>query len=213
MRSIPLCLTVLVLAISGHVIASDLRVLVTEFPPFTDSQAEDGGLAWSELTAFVADKGVTVTPVFRPTARILAQIQSGNWQASLISIPSSTNVAEIRYSDSAVSYGVFTDDPTITTLSNLRVAAIRTNARSNFQVRLKEADAVIIEVDSLAQGYRMIDAGRVDGVLGVGVDGVAIGSRHPDTLHMVVQLAVIPFTLFLNTDTPQGREALRLLGG
>jgi hypothetical protein len=57
----------------------------------------------------------------------------------------------------------------------------------------------------------MLEAGRVDGVLGVGVEGIAIGSPHPEKLQMVLELAVLPFTIFLNTNTPQGREALRLL--
>ena len=212
MRLILCFLSALVVTTNSHSVASDLQVLVTEFPPFLDSQAEDGGLAWSALTDFASDKGLEVMPVFRPTARIFSQVQNGNWQASLISIPVTTNVAEIRYSDLVVSYGVFTSDPTITSLNNLRVAAIRTNSRSNFQEQLKAAGAVIVEVDSLDQGYRMIRAGRVDGVLGVGVDGVAIGSRNPEQLHMVVQITVLPFTIFLNTNTPQGREALRLLG-
>ncbi|WP_028672139.1 transporter substrate-binding domain-containing protein [Saccharospirillum impatiens] len=211
MRPVLHLLFTLIVTTSSHGIASDLQVLVTQFPPFVDIYAEDGGFAWSALTDFASNKGVTVTPVFRPTARIFFQIKNNCWQASLISIPSSTNVAEIVYSNSSASYGVFTSDPTINSLNNLRVAAMRTNSRSNFQKQLKAADAVIVEVDSLDQGYRMIETGRVDGVLGVGVDGVAIGSRNPEQLHMVLQLAVLPFILFLNTDNAQGREALRLL--
>lgn len=188
-----------------------LRVLVTQFPPFIDSNAEDGGIAWSALSDFASDRGVAVTPLYRPTARIFTQLESGLWQASVIPAVQSESVAVIEYSDAEVTYSLFSNDPAITTVGNLRIATIRSNSRSGFQDQLRSAGAVIVEVDSFDQGYRMVRGGRVDAVLGVGLNGVAVGAPNPETLHEVVQLAVLPYTLYVNISTPEGREAVRLL--
>ncbi|WP_394168758.1 hypothetical protein [Saccharospirillum alexandrii] len=196
---------------STESVAQNLQVLVTQFPPFVDANADDGGIAWSALSDFASAKGVQVSPVYRPTARIFSQVDNNNWQASLVSIPLTPNVAVVEYSNAEVSYGVFTNDPSVTALTNLKIATIRTNSRSGFQKELEMAGAAIVEVDSLEQGYRMIRAGRVDAVLGVGIDGVAIGAPNPEALNMSVQLAVLPFTVFINMNTPQGREAVKLL--
>ena len=211
MRPLLCCVLALFISTSTQSVAQNLEVLVTPFPPFVDANADDGGIAWSALSDFASAKGVQVSPVYRPTARIFSQVDNDNWQASLVSIPLAPNVAVIEYSNSEVSYGVFTNDASMTSLRNLKIATIRTNSRSGFHREMEMAGAVIVEVDSLNQGYRMIRAGRVDAVLGVGIDGVAIGAQNPEALYMSVQLAVLPFTVFVNKNTPQGREAVRLL--
>ena len=191
----------LYLLISFNVIAKELplTVLVTHFPPFINQEIPSQGLSWNLLHDFAASKGIAIQPEYLPTARLMTQVESGNWQATITPIPEETmGLVKVNYAKNIVRYGLLVKEENPFNLAELHIAAIRTAGFSAVQKHLLEQGVKISEVNNLEQGYLMYEAGRVDAVLGIIMDGKAIGATDDEEFVMALKLAEFTFTLSLN---------------
>lgn len=191
-----------------------IRVFATEFPPFSGPSLPEKGLAIQELTAFADERGFTVDVIFMPVARAISLVRAEGWQGSIIRVPDGQpNVGEITYSENVVQYGLISSkDSRTRSATSERIGVIRAGEPSAVQKALVESGAQLVEVTSLPQAFRMLDAGRLDRVLGVFYNGKPVGldGEPAEPLQMDQVLAEIPFVLFLNLTDPEAKEAYDL---
>lgn len=209
MRMVSLCLF-----ICSSVMAQDkpLTVLVTHFPPFVNMNVPSEGLAWNLLRDFTASKGVDIKAQYLPNARLLTQVATRDWQATIVTIPDDIEgQVKVQYVEKVISYGVLVKHQKPLVLDGLHISAIRSAGFSAIQKQLIQQGAIVSEVNTLEQAYLMYEAGRVDAVLGVTMNGEAMGVTNPEGYIMAIKLADIPFILYLNKKNPLALAAYNKL--
>jgi ABC-type amino acid transport substrate-binding protein len=181
-----------------------LTVLLTHYPPFINEHDESKGLSWNLLRDFTSSKGVNVKSQYLPNARLLKQVSSGDWQATITHLPEHTEGrVSIIYAEEVINYGVLVKHNKPIVLEGLHVTAIRSGGLSEINDYLIKRGVEISTVNTLEQANLMYDAGRVDAILGVVMDGKTIGVKKAEEYVMAIKLAQMKFKLSFNKNNPQ----------
>ncbi len=189
-----------------------LTVLVTHFPPFVNMNSPSAGVSWKLLRDFAASKGVIIEAQYLPTARLLKHIATGDWQATIVAVNKDTEgLVKVKYADKMVRYGLLVKHQKPLVLNGLHISTLRSAGLSTIQEYLTKQGAIISEVNTLQQAYLMYEAGRVDAVLGVTMDGKALGMPNLAEYKMATELAEIPFVLSINKENPLALSAYNKL--
>lgn len=189
-----------------------LTVLLTHYPPFINEHDESKGLSWNLLREFTSDKGVNVKSQYLPYARLLKQVYSGDWQATITHLPEDfEGRITIIYAEKVVNYGLLVKHNNPIVLEGLHASAIRSGGLSNIHNDLIKQGVELSTVNTLEQAYLMYDAGRVDAVLGIVMDGEAISENRADEYVMAIKLAQMKFQLSFNKNNPQAIAAYNQL--
>lgn len=209
MRILLLCLFI---CGKGFAQEAPITVLVTHFPPFIDKNDQSKGLSWQLLSDFATSKGVQIKAQFLPTARLLTHIEKGDWQATILGLPSDIKgQTSVLYANKKVSYGLLVKHHEEISLDGLHVAGIRTSGSSTIQTILKQQGVVFTEVNTLSQAYLMYEAKRIDAVLGVVMDGKVVGAKNLEEFVMAKKIMEIPFVLSLNKNNTKAMSAYKKL--
>lgn len=189
-----------------QLLASDLVLLVSEFPPFTDSTAVDQGLSISALQQFAGEHSFSFEAEFLPIARVINRIRQGDWEATLINLPIPTEqTLSVPYSDLTVQYGLIHIDPLPDSLAGVRIAVIRNSKMVDL---LPEGAEVFMSIDNPEQAYRMLAARRLNAFVGIALDGKVLGI--PEDIDDAFQISRvfmdIPFLLHVNLNSESGQR-------
>jgi hypothetical protein len=204
----------LFLFISNSVLAqkSPLTILVFHYPPFFNMNSPSEGMAWNLLHDFATSKGVEIKAHYLPAARLLTQVEKGNWQATIATLSQNfDDHVGVEYSTNTIDYGLQVKHRKPLVIEGLRVSAIRAAGFSAAQNSLAEQGTIISEVNTIQQAYLMYEAGHVDAVLGAAMHGKSMGMPNLEEYVMAVKLVEIPFVLSLNIHNPAALAAYKKL--
>ncbi|WP_026971894.1 transporter substrate-binding domain-containing protein [Aliagarivorans marinus] len=152
------------------------EVIVLEYPPLTTQYRDDYGHAFALLSEYAEQHfKLTPKPEFLPPARAVHELTSGQWCLSFY--PAKPLLEDARFlslADEEVAIGLYRriDDMTpdswqdLSELAGYRVAVMRNRQVGPFQQQLIDAQLRLVEVNSVAQGLRMLLRGRVDYAMG-----------------------------------------------
>lgn len=162
--------------ISSSLLAEELEVLALEYPPFTTQQDPSGGICFQYLAEHELFKGRSrkFKPVFVPPARAEALLAKATYCMAFY--PPRSNHEDFAFfplKDKSVRLGFIrkkqSEDFRWTSLDELKgksMAILRSNIKSPFLSDLISAGLQPAYVESIAQGLRMLKAGRVDYAFG-----------------------------------------------
>jgi len=145
-----------------------LRVVATEFPPYTTQESSDGGPAIAIARAALARTGQTMEMDFRPWSRLIAELQRGIWDGvigvwrnpereSYLSFPQALGIAN-RIGFMARSERRI-DVRDLSRLKSLRIGIVRGYANPPaFEQANLQCDEALDDLGNL----RKLHAGRID---------------------------------------------------
>lgn len=145
-----------------------LRVVATEFPPYTTQESSEGGPAIAIARAALARTGLTLEMDFRPWSRLIAELQRGLWDGvigiwrnpereSYLSFPQPLGIANrigfMARSDRRI------DVRDLSRLKHLRIGIVRGYANPPaFEQANLQCDEALDDLGNL----RKLQAGRID---------------------------------------------------
>lgn len=140
-------------------------------PPYATPNRSDEGLLFRELRQWLEARNlaVTVTPVFLPPARARQLVNASDWCLSFFPPPDHRAHSFHRIDDATVRIGLvrrarpadFTwNDPGY--FSNSSIAVLRSGNLGEMWRPMHRAGARFVYVDTMEQGLRMVQMGRVD---------------------------------------------------
>ncbi|MEQ9345030.1 MAG: hypothetical protein RIG26_01170 [Thalassospira sp.] len=166
-------------------------VLTIEYPPFLGSNLENKGIVIALMRDYAKQNmSVDIRAVFMPPARVQKMISDNNWCLTTYP-PSKDNVLSrfVALSSQTLSLGLYRVRPRDQRsfewehLSDLRgssVAVLRSYETSPFVTQIIAAGLHPVYVETVAQGFQLMLAGRVDYAYGdnFSVDAIDDVSRQ-----------------------------------
>jgi len=151
--------------------AETIQVIAVHYPPFTSKTQADGGTVFSEIRTWLQDQSLDISlePVFVPPARAQVMVNSQDWCTSLYPPPATGTHRFVKIGDHDVDIGFLrhkAGGPFTWTspgyFRGKRLAVLRSRDATGILQPLKDAEAVLIEVETIQQGIKLLMANRVD---------------------------------------------------
>ncbi|RDV29154.1 hypothetical protein DXV75_01440 [Alteromonas aestuariivivens] len=188
-------------------------VLAVEYPPFTSIDMENNGIAFRLLREKLQNCSTQVEPLIVPPARAHTWIQDNNWCASFyppLAGDVSTNF--YRLSDGEVIIGLARirkqghfslNDRQLTTGKS--VAVLRPSSKGEIHQQLIMRGLKLVYIESLNQGFSLLQLGRVDFVMADKVSAALAEKTNPGlNLQLAAEpLLHTPVGIYLNPGCPQ----------
>lgn len=138
-----------------------------EFPPYTSETMKDYGVAFNALSKHLLESGIEITPKILPPARAAKELEEGNWCLSFYPPYNKQFTQQVFLNEYPVHLGLFADEnyswQELSELSNMRIAILRSyTGKSELIMLLKKAQLIIIEVETVEQGLKLLLKDRVD---------------------------------------------------
>ncbi|MCW3172433.1 transporter substrate-binding domain-containing protein [Shewanella subflava] len=148
----------------------DFEVIAVEYPPFTTMGEPEHGINFVLLDKLMTKYDIhKPIPLFLPPARAQLQVQSGKWCLSFFPPPKYLLSTFLPLSDQKVILGLFRrtessnfDWQHLSELKGKKLALMRYKHEGPFQKQFIDAGIEIIQVESLAQGFKMLQYNRID---------------------------------------------------
>ena len=173
------CLGCLLLAPAigyGDIQRNSIEVLAVEYPPFTSESDPTKGIAFLYLSEFAANELLSSVfePVFVPPARAESLLSLSKYCMAFY--PPRTNQDLFAFqplSEQRVALGLIRKRKegdfvwnSLSELSGRSVAILRSNIKSPLLIELESNGMELVYVESISQGLRMLEMGRVDYAFG-----------------------------------------------
>ena len=172
-----------------------VRLVATEFPPYTSATLPNGGTACAITRAALERAGLSMTLQFRPWARALAELQNGQWDGiigawhsvereAFMSFPRPLGITNrIGFMARAGTTITVTD---LSQLAGLKIGVVRDYANPPaFEQAHLQRDEAFDDLTNL----RKLLAGRVDlALIDKGVGFHLLQTQMPEALKAVVWL-------------------------
>ena len=148
----------------------DFEVIAVEYPPFTTMEEPEHGVNFVLLDELIIRHDMhKLTPLFLPPARAQLQVQSGRWCLSFFPPPEYLPSTFLPLSDQKVILGLFRrteslmfDWQHLSDLKGQKLAIMRYKREGAFHKQFIDAGIEIVQVESLAQGFKMLQYNRID---------------------------------------------------
>ena len=148
-----------------------LPVLAMDYPPYTDSDADDHGIVFRVLDEKLRDSPFSATALFLPPGRISHQINIGNWCTSFYPPNSdATGFTVYPLKEHSIKIGLYRraqDTPFHwKRYEELAPATVSNTSRAKGlykdALELKQAGLQLVTVNSIYQSFDLLQRGRVD---------------------------------------------------
>ena len=173
MGSIHRRLLLMLLAASCHANSAtmtEVEVIAVEFPPFTSINEPDNGLSFRQLNHYLKKHyQLSSTANFLPPARAQKVVNEGDWCLSFYPPKDKSLYQFIKLSDHKVKIGFYRRTEStpfvwteLTELAGKTVALLHYRSQGELQHTLVNAGLTLVSVESITQGLKMLEYGRVD---------------------------------------------------
>ncbi|GAA0781656.1 hypothetical protein [Shewanella aestuarii] len=148
----------------------DFEVIAVEYPPFTTMGDPEHGINFVLLDELMVRHDIQkLTPIFLPPARAQLQVQSGKWCLSFFPPPEYIPSTFLALSDQKVILGLFRRTESsvfswqhLSELKGKKLAIMRYKREGAFHKQFIDAGIEIVQVESLVQGFKMLQYNRID---------------------------------------------------